>query len=89
MFGAQKCVYTHLIFQEVSNLNRNSSEKHSESNKTVVHTLSCSSLFPLDCGCMYRGATGCPTVERPRHPGADAWSQSVSTTVHQYMVSTS
>lgn len=21
-------------------------------------------------------------MERPRHPGADAWSQSVSTTVH-------
>lgn len=42
----------------------------------------CTILSLLDCGCMYRGAPGCPAMERPRHPGADAWSQSVSTTVH-------
>lgn len=35
----------------------------------------------LDCGCMHRGAAGGPTVERPRHPGADAWNPHVSRTV--------
>lgn len=35
----------------------------------------------VDRGCMYRGAAGGPTVERSRHPGADAWNQSVSRTV--------
>lgn len=55
--------------------------ERSTPKKIVGRTLSCSALSPIDCGCMYRGATGGPTVERPRHPGADAWSQSVSTTV--------
>lgn len=35
----------------------------------------------VDCGSMYRGAAGGPTVEWTGYPGADAWSQSVSRTV--------
>lgn len=50
---------------------------------TNADHMSYSSRCPVDCRCVYRGATGGTTVERPGHPGADAWSQSVSTAVHQ------
>lgn len=53
-----------------------------EFDTNAVHMSDCS-WCPLDCRCVYGGATGSAAVERPGYPGADAWSQSVSTAARQ------